>query len=199
MALLRPGRCRSRRQGGCLQHRRETQRRPKGQHAGGTPALPGDALPAGDFSESRPAPLGKLPFARRPRPCPEPRGSFESETTDHGGLSGGRTLWGEVGRRPNILFIPSIHVDQGLTHARGRDRTPRTSTRDLGVKWCPSWMSFVDCPSRVPKRGPDCRSQPAAIQKYQSRPTRALTPLASSDKGTVTPTSANGMVLAALP
>ena len=41
-ALLRPGRCCSRRQGGCLQHRTEAQRQPKGQYAGGTPALPGD-------------------------------------------------------------------------------------------------------------------------------------------------------------
>ena len=46
MALLRPGRCCSRRQGGCLQHRTEAQRRPKGQDAGGTPALPGNAVPA---------------------------------------------------------------------------------------------------------------------------------------------------------
>ena len=46
MALLQPGRCCSRRQGGCLQHRTEAQRRPKGQDAGGTPALPGDAVPA---------------------------------------------------------------------------------------------------------------------------------------------------------
>ena len=57
MALLRPGRCCSRPQGGCLQHRTEAQRRPKGQHAGGTPALPGDAVPAvpcGSFEEKRP-------------------------------------------------------------------------------------------------------------------------------------------------
>ena len=46
MALLRPGRWGSRPQGGCLQHRTEAQRRPKGQDAGGTPALPGDAVPA---------------------------------------------------------------------------------------------------------------------------------------------------------
>ena len=39
----------------------------------------------------------------------------------------------------------------------------------------------------------------AAIQKYKSSPTRALTPLVSSDKGTVTPTSVKGMVLEALP
>ena len=45
MALLRPGRCCCRRQGGCLQHRTEAQRRPKGQHAGGTPALPGNHSP----------------------------------------------------------------------------------------------------------------------------------------------------------
>ena len=48
MALLRPGRCGSRRQGGCLQHRTEAQRRPKGQDAGGTPALPGQSLPEGE-------------------------------------------------------------------------------------------------------------------------------------------------------
>ena len=46
MALLRRGRCGFRTQGGCLQHRTEAQRRPKGQDAGGTPALPGDAVPA---------------------------------------------------------------------------------------------------------------------------------------------------------
>ena len=44
-ALLQPGRGCSRRQGGCLQHRTEAQRQPKGQDAGGTPALPGDAVP----------------------------------------------------------------------------------------------------------------------------------------------------------
>ncbi len=70
LPLLRPGPCGSRRQGGRLQHRRETERQPKGQHAGGTPALPGvssrwrgGGYPAGDFSESRPVPFGKLPFA----------------------------------------------------------------------------------------------------------------------------------------
>ena len=38
-----PGQGCSRRQGGCLRHRTEAQRQPKGQHAGGTPALPGKA------------------------------------------------------------------------------------------------------------------------------------------------------------
>ena len=38
--------CGSRRQGGCLRHCTEAQRQPKGQHAGGTPALPGKAVPA---------------------------------------------------------------------------------------------------------------------------------------------------------
>ena len=88
LPLLRPGPCGSRRQGGRLQHRRETERQPKGQHAGGTPALPGDAVPAvrwrclaGDFSESRRAPFGKLPFAREPGPrLPRLDGSSESET-----------------------------------------------------------------------------------------------------------------------
>ena len=45
LPLLRPGPCGSRRQGGRLQHRRETERQPKGQHAGGTPALPGGLHP----------------------------------------------------------------------------------------------------------------------------------------------------------
>ena len=45
MAFLRPGRCGSRPQSGCLQHRTQAQRRPTGQDAGGTPALPGDAVP----------------------------------------------------------------------------------------------------------------------------------------------------------
>ena len=41
--LLRPSPCRSRRQGGRAPHRRETERHATGQHAGGTPALPGGA------------------------------------------------------------------------------------------------------------------------------------------------------------
>ena len=81
LPLLRPGPCGSRRQGGRLQHRRETERQPKGQHAGGTPALPGGAsrwcgggYPAGDSSESRPVPFGKLPFACEPGARPPRRG-----------------------------------------------------------------------------------------------------------------------------
>ena len=57
MALLRPGRCGYCRRSGCLQSRAEAQRPPKGQHAGGTPALPGTAgpaLPCGSFEEKRP-------------------------------------------------------------------------------------------------------------------------------------------------
>ena len=57
MALLRPGRWGSRRKGGCPRHRTKAQRQPKGQHAGGTPALPGKARPAapcGSFEGKRP-------------------------------------------------------------------------------------------------------------------------------------------------
>ena len=78
MALLWPGRCGSRRQGGRLQHRRETQRQPKRQDAGGTPALPGDAVPGGAVGGvCRPTslkadvhPLGnsRLPANRAPSP-----------------------------------------------------------------------------------------------------------------------------------
>ena len=77
LPLLRQGPCGSRRQGGRLQHRRETERQPKGQHAGGTPALPGvssrrcgGGCLAVDFSECRRAPFGNLPFAREPGPRP---------------------------------------------------------------------------------------------------------------------------------
>ena len=45
LPLLRPGPCDSRWQCGRVPHRRETERQPKGQHAGGTPALPGGVVP----------------------------------------------------------------------------------------------------------------------------------------------------------
>ena len=77
LPLLRPGPCGSRRQGGRLQHRRETERQPKGQHAGGTPALPG-GRPDGEVGGIRRAtslkaglsPLGnsRLPASRAPAP-----------------------------------------------------------------------------------------------------------------------------------
>ena len=66
------------RQGGRLQHRRETERQPKGQHAGGTPALPGGCRPDGEVGGIRRAtslkaglsPLGnsRLPASRAPAP-----------------------------------------------------------------------------------------------------------------------------------
>ena len=43
-ALLRPGPCGSHRHGGRVRHRRETEQQPKGEDAGGTPALPGGPL-----------------------------------------------------------------------------------------------------------------------------------------------------------
>ena len=43
-ALLGPGPCGSHRHGGRVRHRRETERQPKGEDAGGTPALPGGPL-----------------------------------------------------------------------------------------------------------------------------------------------------------
>ena len=101
-ALLRPGPCGSHRHGERVRHRRETERQPKGEDAGGTPALPGGSSRwwaggylAGDLSESRPAPFGKLPFAKGPGPATLPRGgSNEGETTNLPGLSGTRTLTG---------------------------------------------------------------------------------------------------------
>ena len=46
-AMFRPGPCASRRQGGRLPHRRETERQAKEEDAGETPALPGVAVPIG--------------------------------------------------------------------------------------------------------------------------------------------------------
>ena len=85
-----------------------------------------DAVGGGRRATSRKAdvhPLGnsRLPASRAP--APGPGGSLESETTDYCGLSGARTLSGEAGWRQNILFILSIHVNQGSTHARRRDPT----------------------------------------------------------------------------
>ena len=78
LPLLRPGPCGSRRQGGRLQHRRETERQPKGQHAGGTPALPGGVVPMVRWEVSGGrlhvkaglSPLGnsRLPASRAPAP-----------------------------------------------------------------------------------------------------------------------------------
>ena len=65
LPLLRPGPCGSRRQGGRLQHRRETERQPKGQHAGGTPALPGGAF-QGEGLEERYQRDARAPGGCRP-------------------------------------------------------------------------------------------------------------------------------------
>ena len=93
-------------------------------------------------------PLGnsRLPASRAP--APGPGGSFESETTDYCGLSRARTLSGEAGWRQTILFILSIHVNQGSTHARRRDQTPGTSFCDLGVTSCP-FLDFFFWPSGI--------------------------------------------------
>ena len=55
MALLRPGRCGYCRRSGCLQSRAEAQRPPKGQHAGGTPALPGAITPPLEGESQKPS------------------------------------------------------------------------------------------------------------------------------------------------
>ena len=68
----------------------------------GRPRSQGNAVPAGvvrgclagDFSESRRAPFGKLPFARESSPRPPRRGgSYESETTVPDGFSVARTMF----------------------------------------------------------------------------------------------------------
>ena len=122
------------RQGGRLHHRRETKRQPKGQHAGGTPALPGvssrwrgGGYPAGDFSESRPVPFGKLPFACEPGARP-PRlgGSYEGET---GFVSG------KSGPRPH----DGAHHSEGKQPFVNEDEPPMNTNRHED-----RWTSFND-------------------------------------------------------
>ena len=148
MALLRPGRCCSRRQGGCLQHRTKAQRRPKGQDAGGTPALPGQSLPLEGESQkpSRQAkadavgggrrvtsqkadvhPLGnsRLPASRAPAlPC----GSFEEK----------RLIVNEDEPRMDT----KRHEDRCTSFNDKRHQ----NASEIWCPWCDS-VSFVDNPT----------------------------------------------------
>ena len=107
-ALLRPGRCCSRRQGGCLQHRTEAQRRPKGQDAGGTPALPGDAVPAVRWGVSGGRLPGKPTCALWETPvCPQDKGSWGGNTrlplpTRLNGVGSIPFQWLAIGLRPRL-------------------------------------------------------------------------------------------------
>ena len=78
LALLRPGRCCSRRQDGCLQHRTEAQRPPKGTECGRDARAPRRCRPGGAAGGWRPTsqkadvhPLGnsRLPASRPPPWC----------------------------------------------------------------------------------------------------------------------------------
>ena len=122
MALLRPGRCCSRRQGGCLQHRTEAQRQPKGQYAGGTPALPGDkeqnaggtpalpgdAVPAVRWGVSGGRLLGKPTCALWETPvCPQDKGSWGGNArlplpTRLNGVGSIPFQWLAIGLRPRL-------------------------------------------------------------------------------------------------
>ena len=104
------------------QHRTEAQRRPKGQDAGGTPALPGDAVPAvpwgclaGDFSESRRAPFGKLPFAREPGPRP---GGWIIRGCNN------RSLW-PIGSRDQVP-LNRLAVSGNMDRQDGQDKQDQT-------------------------------------------------------------------------
>ena len=85
--LLRPGPCGSRRQHGRSPHRRETERQPKGQHAGGTPALPGGVVPTVRWEDVWRAtslkadgrPLGKPRLPASPAPAPRRGRSIEKD------------------------------------------------------------------------------------------------------------------------
>ena len=116
MALLRPGRWGSRPQGGCLQHRTEAQRRPKGQDAGGTPALPG--------------PPGR-------------GGSFESET---GVVSDKRDSGGAcLAFHRRALRSRRMHLIRRLRGC-GRRGTPRPRAHATADKSTPPWLLNATSP-----------------------------------------------------
>ena len=77
------------------------------------------------------------------------------------------------------------------------DRTRRRRSGSGAVALFPADRSRGDRAGLRPDQGGRDARAPGG-QKYRSNPTRALTPLASSDKGTVTPTSVKGMILEAL-
>ena len=92
---------------------------------------------AGDFSESRPAPFGKLPFARNPSPGPPRRsGSYESETGFVSGKSGPRPP-----RRGGSFESETGFVSDKWGPWKSRVKQSEMF-RDLGI------------PSRPPQRGP---------------------------------------------
>ena len=133
MALLRPGRCCSRPQGGCLQHRTEAQRRPQGQHAGGTPALPGDTVPAvrwgagGRLLRKPTCTLWETPVC--------PRAGSPPCRKDHSRVNN-RSLW-PIGSRD--------HVPLNRFAAKGTsiDRINRIRSCCRRVTSCPSWKTSV--------------------------------------------------------
>ena len=147
MAFLRPGRCGSRTQGGCLQHRTEAQRRPKGQDAGGTPALPGVAVPAVRWGVSG----GRLLIWFQTSPAPAlPGGSFEGETT-------GPYAYQEQGPCPvnAVFYILNMDTqdrqdnqDEKLLHKkRTGSMIECASVENLSVLRGPSWTPFESFPT----------------------------------------------------
>ncbi len=120
MALLRSGRCCSRRQGGCLQHRTEAQPRPKGQDAGGTPALPGDAVGGAWRATSQKADV-------HPRQIRRPGA----------GMIGLMRLWGHLSRRWE-------HPRQWLL--RLAFRVPHSRQR-MYMTWVNQWVMAALPPS----------------------------------------------------
>ena len=85
--------------------------------------------PAGDFSECRPAPFGKLPFAREPCPRPPRRGgSFESDgwpigSRDHVPLNRFAAL-GNIDRQDK-QDKKLLHANPGFVSGKPRPRPPR--------------------------------------------------------------------------
>ena len=90
--LLQPGPCRSRRQGGRVPHRRETERHDTAVHAGGTPALPGGPPPIALAARG-----GRRRLAG-PQPCPCGRAVTLGRPFVSMGIENCRVLGTESGR-----------------------------------------------------------------------------------------------------
>ena len=122
--------------------------RPRSQAMQSRPCRGG--CPAGDFSESRRAPFGKLPYARQPCPCPGPGGSFESETT-------GPYAYQEPGPCPvkPVFYILNIDTqdrqdkqDEKLLHKKLTGSIIECAfVENLSVLRGPSWTPFESFPT----------------------------------------------------
>ena len=158
MALFGPGPGGFCWQCGRVPQRRETERQPKGQHAGGTPALPGGVVPmvqwggypVGQFSESRPAPFWEAPITRLA--CRWDGSSISANPGSNANALPEATRMPRTSSHPSpekILCILCIHVNVGCSRQGGYlpDRKIR-NTSSRGAWPGPPTSRLVVWPTR---------------------------------------------------